>query len=149
MTTIVCNKTEMACDLQFTLYGQMKTKGKTKIFQIDPHPVHYDAEPFLVGFAGAASEIIDVVDFYQNPEVYGKMPRTRNLSGLVLTKSGRIFQFDTPDKWIAVDEKYAAIGTGSLTAMGALIAGATPKQAVAAASKVDPMTGMGIKVFKL
>lgn len=147
MTTIVCNKYEMACDLQFTLNGVHKTKGKTKIYKVDPHELHFDVEPFIVGFCGLGSEIVDVVDFYMRPELYERMPRTKALSGLVLTESGKIFQFDTPSKWLAVEGHYASMGSGSLTALGAMHMGATPREAVQAAMKVDPFTGMGTKVL--
>lgn len=148
MTTIVCNKEQMAGDLQMTLTGvvSMKTKCKTKVYKFQPHELHFPHEPFIVGFCGAATEIVDIVDFYMDPENYKEMPRTRNLSGLILTQSGRIFQFDRPDKWLAVDAKFAAMGSGATTALGALHHGATPKEAVTAASKVDPYTGMGVKV---
>lgn len=146
ITTIVCNKEEMACDLQMTLNMTTKSKAKTKIFKINAHEMHFP-ENFIIGFCGLASEIIDVVDFYECPEVYEKMPRTKNLSGLVLTESGKIYQFDTPSKWLLVDDKYAAAGSGANVALGALHMGATPKEAVLAASKVDPFTGMGTKVL--
>ena len=139
----------MACDLQFTLHGSMKTKGKTKCYKFNPHEMHFDLEPFIVGFCGAASEIIDIVDFYSQPEVYKSMPRTKNLSGLVLTASGKIFQFDQPAKWLIVDAPFAAMGSGAQAAYGALHMGASPKEAVQAAMKIDPFTGMGIKVFKV
>ena len=138
----------MACDFQFTLSGTAKTKGKTKIYKFDPHELHFDIEPFIVGFAGAASEIVDIIDFYTRPELYEKMPRTKGLSGLVLTQSGKIFQFDSPSKWLAVEGNFAAIGSGMMTALGALHHGATPKEAVQAAMKVDPFTGMGTKTLK-
>lgn len=148
MTTIVCNKEEMVCDLQMTIAGSMKVKCKTKIYKFEPHELHFDIEPFMVGFCGAASEIVDVIDFYNRPELYKDMPRTRNLSGLVLTQSGKIFSFDRPQAWLAVEEKFAAMGSGAPSALGALHAGATPKEAVLAAMKVDPFTGMGTKVLK-
>ena len=147
MTTIACNQTEMACDLQFTVNQVMMTKGKTKIYKIKSHEMHY-GEDFIMGFCGQASDIIDVVDFYEHPEDYKVFPKTRNLQGLVLTKSRKIFQFDTPSKWIAVHGKYAAIGSGSPAAYGALHMGASPKEAVLAATKVDPYTGMGTRLIK-
>lgn len=134
----------MACDLQFTLNGVQKTKGKTKIFLIQAHEMHCH-EDFLLGFAGAASDIIDVVDYFERPELYKSCPRTKNLSGLILTRSGKIFQWDTPSKWLAVTDQFAAMGSGGPTALGAMHMGATPLEAVRAAMKVDPFTGMGTK----
>lgn len=121
-------------------------KTKTKIFKIPAHERHYH-EDFLIGFAGTASEIIDIVDFYMNPDLYERMPRTKGLTGLVLTESKKIYMFDTPGKWLAVNTPYCAIGSGLHVALGALSVGASPKEAVIAASKVDPFTGMGTKVI--
>lgn len=130
-----------------TLTGavSMKTKCRTKVYKFDPHELHFPVEPFMIGFCGTASEIVDIVDYYMSPEGYKDVPRTRNLSGLVLTESGKIFQFDNPGKWIAVDAPFAAMGSGANTALGAMHMGATPKEAILAATKVDPFTGMGVK----
>ena len=147
MTTIACSTTEMACDLQFTYSGAIKTKGLTKIWKIAPHELHYPEE-FLVGFAGEAGDIIEIVDYFERPELAKGPPRIRGVSGLVLTASGKIFQFSNPAKWLALSAKYAAIGSGSPSAYGALHVGASPKEAILAASKVDPFTGMGTKVIK-
>jgi len=140
----------MACDLQMTTDGVLKSKCKTKIFKFASGKDHFCPEPFLAGFAGNAMDIMTVVDFYHNPELYDRAPKTKNFSGLILTQSGRIFIFyDSPGNWLTVDSKYHSIGSGSLTALGAMHMGATPKQAVQAAMKVDPLTGMGTKVIKL
>jgi len=138
----------MVCDLQMTVSQAMKVKCRTKIYKFNPHELHFSIEPFMVGFCGNASEIVDVVDFYSRPEVYSGMPKVRNLSGLVLTESGKIFTFDKPQAWLAVDAPFAAVGSGALTALGALHTGASPKEAVLAAMKVDPFTGMGTKTIK-
>jgi len=137
----------MACDLQMTVGLMTKVKTKTKIFKIPAHERHFN-EDFLIGFAGTASDIIDIVDFYMNPDLYDRMPRTKGLSGLILTASKKIFVFDTPGKWLAVDQPYHAIGSGNNAALGALSVGATPKEAVLAASKIDPYTGMGLRYFR-
>lgn len=147
MTTIVCSREEMVCDLQMTIHGQIKIKAKTKIYKLAPHEMHFNEE-FIMGFCGAATEIISVVDFYERPELYKTIPRTKNLTGLVLTKSGNIFTFDNPGQWLAVEGKFASMGSGSPAAYGALYNGATPKQAVQAAMKVDPFTGMGTKTLR-
>jgi ATP-dependent protease HslVU (ClpYQ) peptidase subunit len=144
MTTIVANKQEMASDLQWTIDGR-KTKGKTKVFKFEAHEMHFN-EDFIIGFAGQASSVFDVVDFFTTPENYKGMPRVRGVSGVVLTKSGKLFHFDNPSKWIAVDGAYAVAGSGATAAAGAMLAGATPKEAVLAASKVDIYSGMGVKV---
>jgi ATP-dependent protease HslVU (ClpYQ) peptidase subunit len=57
--------------------------------------------------------------------------------------------FDNPSSWMKIDEPFFAIGSGSTTALGAMHAGATTAQAIKAATKVDPFTGMGVKTLKL
>lgn len=147
MTTIACNTTEMACDLQFTVNTHIRTKGKTKIYMVEPNELHY-SEQFLIGFAGGASDFLEIIDFYTHPEVYKKCPNPRGVQGLILTKSGNIYQFDNPSKWIRINSNIAAIGSGMAAAYGALHNGASPLDAVKIASKVDIFTGMGTKVFK-
>lgn len=147
MTTIACNATEMACDLQGTLQGVQTLKLHTKIWKFPPNAIYGDGE-FIVGMAGSADEMIEMVDFLANPEGWKNPPRIRHTSGLVVTAKKQIFYFANPVKWIAVKEKHYAIGSGGPVALGALHAGASPKEAILAATKVDPMTGMGVKVLK-
>ena len=133
----------MASDLQFTQSNAIKWKGKTKIYKFDPHPDVYNEE-FIVGIAGSANDLITVSEFFYNPEAFKRVPKV-NCNGLVLTKSGRIYTFTELDKWLYMDVPFAAVGSGSPAALGALHAGASPKEAVQAAMKVDPFTGLGIK----
>lgn len=132
-----------------TINGTQKTKCKSKIFLIEPaeENMYMTTEPFIVGFAGDAGEIIDLLDFFTHPELYQKVPRVRNTQGLVLTQSKKIFQFTNPTNWVQINDKCAAIGSGSPYALGALNVGASPKQAVEAATKSDPFSGGGIKVL--
>lgn len=125
----------------------MKTKGTTKIYLVEPHERHY-SEQFIIGFAGGASDFLEVIDFFEYPDTYKKCPTPRSVQGLVVTASGKIFQFDNPSKWIRVASKVAAIGSGAPAAYGALHAGASPLDAVKAACKVDTFSGMGTKLIK-
>lgn len=125
----------------------MKTRGHTKIFLIEPHVLHYP-EQFIIGFCGSASEVLDLADYYEYPDVYKTIPRTKMSQGIVLTKSSKLYYFDTPGKWIAMKQPYAAAGSGMPFALGAMASGASPKEAVLVASKIDPYTGMGVKVLK-
>ncbi len=146
MTTIACNKKEMCCDLQFTYGGDVKVKGTTKIYKMSPHVKTYP-EPYIIGFCGNTGDMIEVADFYERPDTYTKLPRVKNLSGLVLTESGSIYIFDTPSRWVLTDTLFAAMGSGATVALGALHMNASPEEAVAAASQVDPYTGMGTKTL--
>jgi 20S proteasome alpha/beta subunit len=148
MTTIAANKTEMCGDLQYTVNQAIKFKGTPKIFKIKGHELHHP-EDFIIGFCGAASDFIDVVDYYYNPESYKKIPNPKSVSGIVLTLTGRLYMFDTPGVWLAVQQPFVSVGSGASVALGALHTGASPKEAILAASKVDPFTGMGTTVMKI
>lgn len=137
----------MACDLQFT-DGTTKWKGKTKIYKFKAHPLIYPVCDFIVGFAGTASDIISVAEFFSMPDVI-KPPRIRGIfRGLVLTEEQDIFTFDHYAQWLAVNDKYAACGSGQTVALGAMAAGASPKEAIKHASKHDAFTGFGVKTLK-
>jgi ATP-dependent protease HslVU (ClpYQ) peptidase subunit len=146
LTTIVCNLEEMAGDLQFTnVVTGYKFKGKTKVYKFQPHDLHYPNGEFIVGFAGTASDIVTVAEFFSNPEGFRTPPKVRGLTGLVLTSKKEIFYFDTFTNWIRVGDKYSAIGSGAQVALGVLASGGSPTEAIKIASKHDAYTGMGMK----
>lgn len=149
MTTIVCNKDEIACDLQFTEPNSGdKWKGKTKVFYFEPHDLHYPKAPFYIGFAGTARDMITIADYFSLPEEHEELPKIEPGSwGLVLTATREIFLFDHFSSWLAVNEPYASIGSGSSVAKGAMAAGKSPVEAVRIAMKHDAYTGFGVKSF--
>jgi ATP-dependent protease HslVU (ClpYQ) peptidase subunit len=151
MTTVAANKSEMACDLQGTMGQQQKMKMDTKIHHIPQNDLIYPDGEFLLGLAGQADICIELADFFKYPETYERAPRIRqgDIIGLILTDKGHLFTFTNPAKWLAIKDPFFAIGSGALTALGALHAGASPRDAVKAAMKIDPFTGMGTKVLKL
>lgn len=127
----------------------MKTKVGAKIYYIPANDLIYPDGDFIIGFAGQLDIGLELADFMRYPETYTRAPRVPrgSLTALILTDKGKLFQFTNPGKWIEIRDKYFAIGSGALAAMGAFHAGASAKEAVIAASKVDPFTGMGTKVM--
>lgn len=149
MTTIaVCKDSmEIGSDLQYTEGQMRKWKGSPKVYQFQPHELTYPNCRFYIGFAGTAEQIVSVAEFFSRPETT-KPPRATGLKGAILTEEGNIYCFDTYDKWLLVNEKKYAIGSGADVALGALHSGASVRDSIKAAMKVDPFTGLGIKVFK-
>jgi hypothetical protein len=145
MTTIACNLDGMACDKQATHSSGYKFKLKTKVFEVF-QPLIYP-KPFLVGYAGNVDQVGDVLEFLDDPTSM-KPPRAKGCEFIVLTEDKKIFTFVNVAKWILLDEKHYAIGSGSPFALGAMKAGASPKQAVKVAMESDPNTGFGVKEFK-
>jgi ATP-dependent protease HslVU (ClpYQ) peptidase subunit len=136
----------MACDLQMTYRDALTWKAKTKIFKFKAHE-SLIPEDFIVGFAGTANDMITACEFFAMPDSFKNAPHIRGLDGLVLTASGTIYLFDRLDKWMILDVPFASVGSGSPIASGAMLAGATPREAIKAATNMDPYTGMGVKTL--
>lgn len=147
MTTIACDRKSIACDRMVTYGGQYKFRAKTKIRLLEPNDIF--KEPAYIGWSGALEPAHSILEWLHNPT--GRPPKTNNnCNFLLLTQKGRIFTFQSPNpaNWVEVDEPFFAIGSGTPTAIGAMVAGADPKGAIEAASKVDIYTGMGVKVYE-
>lgn len=138
----------MACDLCFTQSDTIQWKGKTKIYKFKANDQGYPHCDYMIGFAGTAADMMTASEFFNNPEDFKRVPVLRGLTGLVLTQKRDIYVFSQLDKWLLMDEPFAAIGSGSTFAFGAMATGATPKEAVKIASLRDPWTGLGIKSLK-
>jgi hypothetical protein len=137
----------MSGDLLYS-NNALKFKGAPKVYKMRPHELHWPHSEFIIGFCGVAEEMIKLIDFYQQPEAYGKLPRTRDTKGVILIPDGSIYMFDSPATWMAVKEPHWAVGSGSLTALGAMHAGAGTRDAIKASMKVDPFTGGGVTTVK-
>jgi hypothetical protein len=138
---------EIGSDLQYTEGRGFKWKGMPKVIRFEPHPNTYSHCPYIIGFAGLAEAIVAVAEFLTNPDTI-KPPKIKDLRGAILTEEGKLFCFDSYDKWLPVHDPFYAIGSGAPIALGVLHGGGTVKEAIKIASKVDPYTGMGIKVLK-
>ena len=135
----------MAGDRQATHSSGLKFKIKTKIFKFSNKLLY--PRDFIVGYSGSLSVVGDVLAFLADDQGQTKMPKIKGEAEfLVLTEDKQIFTFFNVSSWILLDEPHYSIGSGSHIAMGALKAGASPKDAVKAASECDPSTGMGVKV---
>jgi hypothetical protein len=142
MTTVAVSKTQIAADRQATHNGGLKFKVKSKLTSFE-NPIFYKYE-FHVGLSGNLDQFCDILDFFLDPTGHKKAPVLKQGEGVILSADGKIWTFSNPTIWIGVDQPYYAIGSGMNFAMGAMAQGATPYEAVKHASKLDPMTGMGV-----
>lgn len=146
ITTVAVSKTQIACDRQATHSSGFKFKVKTKLFEIE-NPYIYPTK-FIVGYAGDLDAVPDFLSFLMDVTGVTKVPRVKTVEFVALTEDKKIYTFVNPTKWILVDEPYYAIGSGMQYALGALGTGHTPEEAVKAASKMDPHSGLGVKVME-
>lgn len=146
MTTIAASKKAIACDLQVSWNGGYKFRTTTKIFGLEANEVV--PEPFYIGYAGRVETAHKVIGWLREG---GKRPKNKDTDFIILTQKGKIITFrDTDSKaWIEVNEPFFSIGSGAPFAQTSMLLGHSPKEAIQAAMKLDPMTGMGVKEFVL
>lgn len=147
LTTIVATRTEIACDLQVTYNGRQPLKVDTKIEKFDGPIVSnlWGAEEAYMGYCGAVNDWGNILAWFRDPSI--KFPKLKNTELLVVTNRKQIWHSDNFNNWTVFKEPYAAIGSGSQFAIGALSAGLSPKEAIKVATKNDIYTGMGCKTY--
>lgn len=101
----------------------------------------------IVGFAGDYASGLRFIEWVKggcNPE---SRPELEDFNGLIVSASGvKLFC----EKLVAMKSpRMSAIGSGDRIAMGAMMAGASPKKAVEIAKKLDPSTGGKVMVLEV
>lgn len=129
MTTIVCDGHTMCGDTQLTGDdGQVSVVRK--VFKV---------HGTLLGIAGTYDDCMQFVEWFKGGG-HGKV-KLDDVSAIMLRPNGHMLYFDGSSHPYRIRDKFTAIGSGSSAALGAMHMGASPKQAVAVASKVDSYTG--------
>lgn len=104
------------------------------------------------GIVGAAGDWDDILRFWELIE--GKSAKESGLNddseleAIELHPEG-IFLYAASGKRYRIKDEFFAIGSGAPYAIGAMAMGASPKEAVALASRFDPATGGEIEVIPL
>ena len=101
-----------------------------------------------MGYSGNVDDVVKVLEFLNAPGLVKKPKITGRSEFLAVTKDRKIFSFIDPTTWVSIEDPYYAIGSGAPYALGAMYNGASPKEAIKAASKFDPYTGNGIKFLE-
>lgn len=134
MTTIVYRDGVMAADSRATACNGSISR-MTKLFRVRGD---------IVGFAGEASSALVFHDWYKRPDRKDIPQALRDgsadFSALVLTSKG-LLEYDKWCRAMTVEDEFYAIGSGTLAALGAMHQGATARQAVAIACRIDPHSG--------
>ena len=107
----------------------------------------FGIEKAHIGFCGNAEQWANIVAWFASPD--DKMPKLKDMELLMLTDTHEIYHATTMQNWLKIDEPFFAIGSGCHLAIAAMSSGKSPKEAIAVASKFDPSTGMGCKVYKV
>lgn len=129
MTTLAYDGQNFAADRQMSLH-MVKVQ---KIFRLPNGAV--------VGGAGDYNKIVKSIRYMlgQGDKVEG--PADGNTMLMMVHNKKVYLSVDYGDTMMPVRDKKFAIGSGSSYAMGAMQAGATAKEAIKIAAKLDPDTG--------
>lgn len=137
MTTVAFDGQHLAAD---KLMGGRHTVSK--IFQISD----------TLWFAGAGDycQIVEVAEWLKAGAPSDAKPEVDGDSDYLLIDKGRPYWLTVPFlRKVKIKERVAALGSGSMYALGAMAAGASAKAAVKIACVYDPNSGKGITCIKV
>lgn len=135
MTTVVATRELLCGDKQSTdLNGRKSTCTKIR-----------KKNGCIIGFCGALTDGEKFCRAWPNVQ---DLQLDEDFEALVLCEKG-LLHYDQALVPIRVLDKYYAIGTGGDLALAAMMAGATPQQAVKIAGKLDAFTGQRVHTVKL
>tara|TARA_Y100000310_G_scaffold294897_1_gene325752 strand:- start:149 stop:619 length:471 start_codon:yes stop_codon:yes gene_type:complete len=155
MTTIVCDRNEIAADSQET-YDNTKTFSSKKLFRVERE----DGELEIVATAGDSFAGMKFLQWYEGSEFQDPCTPELQINDtllfdwdddfhiLVWNKQG-LYEVNRYFKLIEVREKFHAVGSGAAVALGAMHMKATPTEAVQIAKKVDLYTGGKVITMEL
>lgn len=98
----------------------------------------------LIGLAGVLGDIQEWLRVYRSK----KDPSGRNVTAIRLTPAGHIDTW-AGGAWCRMEEKFFAIGTGAMAARGAMMAGASCKQAAMIATKIDAGSFGPVRTYRV
>lgn len=130
MTTIACNRHEMAADGRVT--DNDDTFQVEKVFRINGA---------LYGCAGLYQASVRFMEWVRRGET-GRMPRlAKDFSSIKLTPKGIYVISGEDPTWMLCASEFLSIGSGRNLALGAMAHGASPLEAVKTAMKWDIYSG--------
>lgn len=137
MTTIACNRSCMSADKRGT---SNPVFTMTKLFRVSGS---------ILGISGNIEQALRFVEWRRTPEGKPTFTEAVSIEVLELTSDRRIIYWGAEMVGILIEDEFYALGSGAMAAMGAMSMGATPKRAVAIASKWDAATGSDVQTMTL
>ena len=140
MTTIACNRREMACDSRSSFDNGEYLTTDDKIERIGDS---------LVGCAGNWPAIFKFIAWFKDQtKERPDFTDDDEFTAVVLNRRG-IYVYDGSTYPSRACHNFFAIGSGSMAARAAMLCGKSPADAVAIAIKCDKNSGSPIRTFKL
>ena len=128
----------------------------TKVVQYDAprteHPCGCEATPkgkITLAGAGSYAKINKFFDWIADGAEASSYNEDDSMEGqFIMFNNGQLYTYEDYHEPLIIDTPMS-IGSGSQFAMGAMMAGASPKEAVAIAMQLDPDTGGEIVEYEL
>lgn len=138
MTTIATDGNSIAAD-SLAVSGDLKnTAGFTKIWEFNGD---------YYGASGLLNDLVRFQEYQKDPESTDITRLSDVFFGLKLTKKG-VYFFDN-ELFMHKGAKLSAVGSGREIALGAMHAGASPREAVKIACKLNAFSGGSVRVLYL
>lgn len=119
--------------------GSLKGKVKTKIYKVNGD---------IIGYAGNLSEGMAFIDWYKDPAK--ERPDISNTTILVLRHDGVILTYEGSYHPLEINDFACySIGSGCEYAMGAMMAGKNPTEAVRIAAQLDINSALPVRTLSL
>ena len=141
MSTIAWDGLTLAGDRQATW-------GNTPVRTTKVTRIKHKARWYLVGWVGCESGGLKFVAHFTQHGM-GQRPALKDNTEVIVVSRAGIWVESEADTSNIMEEPKWAFGSGGAFALGAMHAGATAKQAVEIASKLDVYTGMGVDCVQL
>lgn len=140
MTTVVAdaNFGLMLCDSRLSSDGAGNSNAR-KVFRIRGE---------LYGVTGVYVDSMAFISWVKSGKAED-IPSMEHVQAVCISKERKLYMFDSDPRPYVIDDKVYAIGSGSNFALGALAAGASPRDAIRIAARYDPGTGGRIRSYKL
>lgn len=139
MTTIVATRTLMVSDSRIS-EGNSHFHSP-KLFRVDDS---------ILGLAGDWEDALKFLEWFTAGADPNATPEyeENTFDALELNHSG-LYAWDKGLHRVTILNQHHAVGSGAQAALGALFMGATPEQAIEAASQIDMFTSGPIQMFNL
>lgn len=137
MTTVAWDGETLACDTRMV---------GSYIHQYEARKV-FRANGALIAGAGTYEDVLTFVDWYKRGADVESKPSLTDDSTYLVIRDGEAWKCGPACRLHQVGAPHA-IGSGCCEAMGAMLAGASAKQAVLIAMKLDQHTGGKVRTYR-
>lgn len=149
MTTIATDGRSIAADGLVVLGSEVVSRDAKKLQVVDYERSGRHGPPVVYGIAGPIAMFSALIAWHESGADPRGVPPGELDWSLVVARRGLVQLYSRACPWPQKLGPNAAVGSGEDLALGAMLAGASPREAVAIAAGVDIRSGGAIQVIDL